>query len=88
MKRFLSISLAGFCCLCLLMATEHRAYAYIDPGSGLLAIQSMFAALGAAGYFLRRRIAAIFGRKKPVADVVAAPMKQNVIQNKDTRSAA
>jgi len=93
MKRFLSFSLAVFCCTCLFMATEQRAYAYIDPGSGLLAIQSMFAALGAAGYFLRRRIAGIFGRKKPMAQVVPAPVQKTVIQkpviqNKDTRSAA
>jgi hypothetical protein len=71
-----------------MMATEHRAYAYVDPGSGLLAIQSMFAALGAAVYFLRRRISALFGRKKPVAEVVAAPVKASAIQTKDNRSAA
>jgi hypothetical protein len=88
MKRFLSFSLATFCCLCLLMATEHRAYAYVDPGSGLLAIQSMFAALGAAGYFLRRRIAGLFGRKKPAAEVVTAPVPQNVMPSKSTRTAA
>ncbi len=88
MKRFLNFSLATFCCLCLLMATEHRAYAYVDPGSGLLAIQSLFAALGAAGYFLRRRIGTLFGRKKPVTRVISAPVKPSAIQGKDTRSAA
>ena len=93
MTRFLSFSLAAFCCICLLMATEHRAYAYVDPGSGLLAIQSMFAALGAAGYFLRRRIGALFGRKKPVAQVVTAPVatgvaKSRITPNEDTRSVA
>lgn len=93
MKSFLSFSLAAFCCMCFVMASEHRAYAYVDPGSGLLAIQSMFAALGAAGYFLRRRIAGLFGRKKPVAQVVTAPVqasvvKNNLAQSKDTRSVA
>jgi hypothetical protein len=88
MKRFLSISLAVFCCFCLFVASEHRAYAYVDPGSGLLAIQSMFAALGAAGYFLRRRLAGIFGRKKPMAEVVEAPVQPSVIQTSKTRSAA
>jgi hypothetical protein len=88
MKRFLSFSLAVFCCICLLVATEHRAYAYVDPGSGLLAIQSIASVAAAAGYFLRRRIAALFGSKKPVAEVVEAPVKPVAVRSKDTRSAA
>jgi hypothetical protein len=88
MKRFLSFSLAVFCCLCALVATEHRAYAYVDPGSGLLAIQSIASVAAAAGYFMRRKIAALFGSKKPVAKVVEAPVKPTVIRAKDTRSAA
>lgn len=88
MKRFLSLSLAVVCCICLLVATERRAYAYVDPGSGLLAIQSIASVAAATGYFMRRKIAALFGRKKPVAKVVEAPVKPTVIRAKDTRSAA
>jgi hypothetical protein len=85
MKRLISLSLTVFCCVCLLVATERRAYAYVDPGSGLLALQSFAAFLGAIGYTMRRRIARLFGRdKKPVAAVVlSAPIRKD-----DSRNAA
>lgn len=69
MKRFLSFSLACLTCFCLLVATEHRALAYyVDPGSGLLALQSAASIVAAIGYFMRRRIRALFGgRKEPAA---------------------
>jgi hypothetical protein len=87
MKRFLSISLAVFCCLCLLVATERRAYAYIDPGTGMMALQTITASLAAAGYFMRRKIAALFGRKKSTESVVI-PSASVQAQKDDTRSAA
>jgi len=82
MKRFVSISLAFFCCLCMLVATERRALAYVDPGSGLLAIQSAASVMAAAGYFMRRRIAALFGKKTP------APATLPVALKSETRKAA
>jgi hypothetical protein len=54
MKRLISSSLALFVCVCLLIATERRAMAYVDPGSGLLAIQSIASVFAAVGFFLRR----------------------------------
>jgi len=92
LRRVVSLSLAAFCCVCLLVATERQAYAYIDPGSGLLALQSFFAGLAAAGYFLRRRIGLLFGRgkKQPAnatsAVVIAKPVAS--LQKDNTRSAA
>jgi hypothetical protein len=79
MKRLLSFSLAVFCCFCLMVATEPRAHAYIDPGSGLLALQSFFAGLAAFGYFMRRRIGSLFGRNKPAESVAisAATVEDN-----------
>jgi hypothetical protein len=86
--RAVSFSLAAFSCLCLLLATERQAHAYIDPSSGLLALQSLFAGLATAGYFLRRRVAQLFGRgKKPAASVVIAAPPPS-IRKDDTRSAA
>jgi hypothetical protein len=35
---------------------EQRAYAYTDPGTGLLAIQAAGSALVASGWYLRRKI--------------------------------
>lgn len=85
MKRFFSLSLAVLCCLCLVVATERRAYAYVDPGSGLLALQSFAAALAAAAYYMRRRIGALFGRGKqsPSTVTVATAKREN-----DSRSPA
>jgi len=45
-----------------LMLFERPAYAYADPGSGLLAIQAAGSALVAAGWYLRRKIYALFHR--------------------------
>ncbi len=66
MKRLISFSLAVFTCLCLLVATERQALAYVDPGSGMLALQSIASMAAAAGYFMRKRIRALFARKKAV----------------------
>jgi hypothetical protein len=64
MKRLLSFTLAAFIGFCVLVATDRRAYGYVDPGTGLLALQSFASMLAAAGYFLRRRIRALFTRKE------------------------
>jgi len=41
---------------------ERPAYAYADPGTGLLAIQAVGSALVAGGWYLRRKIYALFHR--------------------------
>jgi len=38
------------------------AYAYVDPGSGLLAVQILGAAVSGIGFYLRHKILRIFGR--------------------------
>lgn len=60
MKRFVSPLLSFFICFCLLIATAHQAWGYVDPGSGLLAMQSIASVAAAFGYFLRRRIRNLF----------------------------
>jgi hypothetical protein len=82
MKSFVSFSLAVICCICLMVATERRAMAYVDPGSGLLAIQSLAAAFTAGIYFMRRRIAALFGKKPAPSTPLPAVVKN------DSRNAA
>ena len=66
MKRLVSFTLAAFIGFCVLVATDRRAYGYVDPGTGLLALQSFASMLAAGGYFLRRRIKALFTRKEAV----------------------
>jgi hypothetical protein len=41
---------------------ERPAYAYADPGSGLLAVQAAGSALVATGWYLRRGIYMLFRR--------------------------
>lgn len=41
---------------------ERPAYAYADPGTGLLAIQAFGSALVATGWYLRRKIYTLFHR--------------------------
>jgi hypothetical protein len=65
MKRLLSFALACVVCICVLVATEQRAMAmYVDPGSGLLALQSAASVMAAAAFFLRRKIRAMFNLRR------------------------
>ena len=79
-----SFSLGCVVCVCLLIATERRAMAmYVDPGSGLLAIQSAASIVAAAAFFLRRKIRAIFGFRRKGEMLV--PLSE---EKGDTRKAA
>jgi len=61
MRRLLSFALGCVVCVCVLIATEKRAMAmYVDPGSGLLALQSAASVVAAAAFFLRRKIRGLF----------------------------
>jgi len=51
-----------------LLLAERPAYAYADPGSGLLAIQAAGSALVATGWYLRRKIYALLHRNQPKAE--------------------
>jgi len=89
MKRFLSLSLSLVTCIGLALATERRAMAYIDPGQGLLFVQSVGAAMAAGAYFMRSRILALFGRKKSVsAPIPVSPARPIAVQKGDARNAA
>jgi hypothetical protein len=64
MKRFFSVSL-GICILLLMVVgSERRAWGYVDPGSGLIAIQGIASVAAAYAYMVRKRIAAFFTRRK------------------------
>jgi hypothetical protein len=60
-----------------LILFERPAYAYADPGTGLLAVQAAGSALVASGWYLRRKIYALFNRsgaadKGPEAEPLAS----------------
>jgi hypothetical protein len=94
MKRFLPFLLSVVTCICLLAATERRALAYVDPGSGLLALQSLGSIAAAAAYFMRRRILALFGKGPQPASKTQAPQKSTsvnmpvALRKEDSRNAA
>jgi hypothetical protein len=46
-----------------LMVFEQPAYAYADPGTGLLAIQAAGSAIIATGWYLRRKISGLFRKE-------------------------
>ena len=41
---------------------EHRAYAYVDPGSSLLIFQSISAVVTGTIFYFRRKLKALFTR--------------------------
>jgi hypothetical protein len=63
MKRLISFSLSVFIALCMIVASERRAWGYVDPGSGLIALQTIASVAAAYAYMVRRRIRALFQRK-------------------------
>jgi hypothetical protein len=88
-KRVVSFGLTACTVLCLLAASERRAMAYIDPGSGLLALQSAGAFLAAAAFTMRRRILSLFGKGQPAAKKPANSVPLPVaVQKGNTRNAA
>ena len=62
MKSVLSILSVLLIVLGAALLFERPAYAYADPGTGLLAIQAAGSALVAAGWYLRRKIYLLFHR--------------------------
>jgi hypothetical protein len=75
MKRFVSISLGICITLLMVVGSERRAWGYVDPGSGLIAIQGIASVAAAYLYMVRRRIAAFFTRKKRESVVLPTAAK-------------
>ena len=75
MKRLVSLSLAVLITVCMVIATERRAYGYVDPGSGLIALQTFASVVAAYAYFIRRRLRSLFTRKSDGDVVLPVPTK-------------
>ena len=71
MKRFTLMVFAVLIAFCFVLASQGRAWGYVDPGSGLLALQGFATATAGVLYYMRRRIMAFFSRQD-VHDVQAA----------------
>lgn len=61
MKNLCTSAVTCLFALFLFAALEPRAYAYVDPGSGLLAYQTVSALVAGAIFHFRRRIRRILG---------------------------
>ncbi len=59
------VSVAMVFCFC--QSVERRAYAYVDPGSGLLMLQAAGAVFTGVLFTIRKRIKSLFGRSRPEA---------------------
>ena len=76
MKRLISLSLAFVITICMIVGSERRAWGYVDPGSGLIALQTIASVAAAYVYMIRRRILAFFSRKKEnPAAILPVPSK-------------
>ena len=84
MKRFISVSLTVLITFCMIVSSERRAWGYVDPGSGLIALQTFASVIAAYAYFVRRRIMEFFRRKKATPTVVLPVASETG----DTREAA
>jgi hypothetical protein len=62
MKKLLEITSVALMVVGAAMLFERPAYAYADPGTGLLAIQAVGSALVASGWYLRKRIYSLLHR--------------------------
>ena len=60
--RSLYLACVAFWLLALAVVTARPAYAYVDPGSGLFALQVIGSALLGFGYLVRARIRRLFER--------------------------
>ncbi len=67
-KRLPLAALAFVTFLFALIATSRPAYGYVDPGSGLLALQTFASVMAACGFFLRRRLKSLFRIKSQTRD--------------------
>ena len=62
MRKLLQISPILLIVAGAMLLSERPAYAYADPGTGLLAIQAVGSALVASGWYLRKRIHSLLHR--------------------------
>lgn len=64
MKKHVSIG-AVVSVLAFLVLSERPAHAYTDPGSGMLIWQGLVAAFLGAGFYFRKIVFKLFGKKTP-----------------------
>lgn len=70
LRRFLFAAFAAIELLVLLVALAKPAYGYVDPGSGLLAVQVGGSMLAGALFVLRSKIRKLFRMSPPASEAL------------------
>lgn len=73
MKRFASLIFAFLLLVSVMVASEPRAFAYVDPGSGLVIYQTVGALATAGLFWFRRRFKSLFTRNSTPAEKPEQP---------------
>jgi hypothetical protein len=75
MKKLLQVISVLLTLVGVSLVSQRPAYGYVDPGSGLLAVQVIGSTLVGAGWFLRRKINALLhwgkAKQEPEQSLVA-----------------
>jgi hypothetical protein len=78
LKKLVLFSLSVLIGVCLIVGSERRAWGYVDPGSGLLALQTLGSLFAGLGYFLRRRIRKLFTRRQESKTAAPATAEHDI----------
>jgi hypothetical protein len=65
LHRLKYFALTSALVLALTFSFQRTAYAYVDPGSGLLAFQSFSAVITGALFYFRSRLKSVFQKASP-----------------------
>jgi len=84
MMRFLRIFSLALVLVGAVLLVQRPAYAYADPGAGLLAVQAAGSALVATGWYLRRKLYALF--RSRTAPRVEDQEQQGVAKIEDSKT--
>jgi hypothetical protein len=71
--KYLAVNLALV--IALSFSFQRTAHAYVDPGSGLLAFQSISAVITGVLFYFRSRLKSLF--RRPSSEISTQPEKQN-----------
>lgn len=72
-NRLKYLAVTALLMLALGFTFERRAYAYIDPGSGLLIFQGIGAVVSGTLFYFRRRLKEIFGKGSKAGSSASGP---------------
>ena len=73
--RLARIAVSACLLLSILCLLQRPAYAYVDPGSGLLAFQSLTAFITGGLFYFRQRIKRLFRQRPSAKEDSPAPTK-------------